>query len=71
MENEADVEKCIKKFEYHPSIISIKRNVRVDTRFDFAPITAKDIDSEIGNLDPKKNGGCIPTKLLIKMRHIP
>ena len=66
-----DVEKCINKFKYHPSIISIKRNVHVDTSFNFAPITAKDIDSEIGNLDPKKNGGCIPTKLLIKMRHIP
>ena len=57
-------------FKYHPSIISINRNVQIDTRFDFAPITAKDIDSEIGNLDPKKNGGCIPTKLLKEMRHI-
>ena len=70
MEIDLDVEKCIKKFESHPSIISIKRNVQVDTRFDFVPITAKDIDTEIGNLDPKKNGGCIPTKLLKEMRHI-
>ena len=70
MENETDVDKCIKKFELHPSIISIKRNVLIDTRFDFSPVTAKDIDSEIGNLDPKKNGGCIPTKLLKEMRHI-
>ena len=70
MENETDVDKCIKKFELHPSIISIKRNVQIDTRFDFSPVTAKDIDSEIGNLDPKKNGGCIPTKLLKEMRHI-
>ena len=64
MENDVDVEKCIKKFESHPSIISIKRNVQVDIRFNFVPITAKDIDNEIGNLDPKKTGGCIPTESL-------
>ena len=55
MENETDVDKCIKKFELHPSIISIKKNVQIDIRFDFSPVTAKDIDSEIGNLDPRVN----------------
>ena len=56
--------------ELYPGIISIKRHVHIDTRFDFAPISAKDIDSEIGYLDPKKNGGWIPTMLLKEMRHI-
>ena len=65
-----DVEKCIKKFESHPSIISIKRHVEVTDKFDFSPITAEDIDEQISALDPKKNGGCIPTKLIIEMRHI-
>ena len=45
MENDGDVEQCIKKFKYHPSIISINRNVQIDAKFDFSPITAKDIDS--------------------------
>ena len=65
-----DVEKCVRKFESHPSIISIKKNVEVTCLFDFSPITAEDIDKQIGSLDPKKNGGCIPTKLLIEMRHM-
>ena len=34
------------------------------------PITHKDIEREIGALDPKKNGGCIPTKLLKEFRYI-
>ena len=33
MENDLDVDKCIKKFEFHPSIINIKRNFQVDTMF--------------------------------------
>jgi DNA polymerase III epsilon subunit-like protein len=65
-----DVEKCIKKFESHPSIISINKNVVVNDVFNFSPITAEDIDEQINALDPKKNGGCIPTKLIKEMRHI-
>ena len=70
MEQDLDVDKCIKKFASHPSIISIKRHVKIEAVFDFAPITAEDINKQIGALDPKKNGGCIPTKLLIATRHI-
>ena len=70
LEQDIDVDRCIKKFDSHPSIISIKRHVNIEAVFDFAPITAEDIDKQIGALDPKKNGGCIPTKLLIATRHI-
>lgn len=28
------------------------------------------METEIGNLDPKKNGECVPSKLLKEMRHI-
>ena len=65
-----DVDQCIKKFENHPSIISINRHVVITERFHFSPITADDIDKQIRNLDPRKNGGCIPTKILKEMRHI-
>ena len=63
-ETDLDVEKCIEKFEFHPSIINIKRHVHIDVRFSYSPITQKEIENEIAALDPKKNGGCIPTKLL-------
>ena len=53
--------------------ISIKKHVKVDVRFEFSPITAEDISKEISlldQLDPKKNDGCIPTKLLKELRHV-
>ena len=51
-------------FETHPSIISIKNHVKVDSEFSFSPVTAEDIKNEINALNPKKNGGSIPTKQL-------
>ena len=68
--SELDVENCIKKFESHPSIISIRKHVIITDEFNFLPITANDISKEIRHLDPKKNGGCIATKLLKEMNHI-
>ena len=44
-ETDIDVEKCIKKFESHPSIINIKRHVQIDVRFDYSPITHKEIEN--------------------------
>ena len=70
LETDVDVEKCIKKFEFHPSIMSIKRHVKVDVRFNFSPISYKEIEEEISALDPKKNGGCISTKLLKEVRSV-
>ena len=70
LETDVDVEKCIKKFEYHPSIINIKRHVKVDVRFNFSPVSYKEIEDEIAALDSKKNGGCISTKLLKEVRSV-
>ena len=58
------VTKCIKKFEAHPSIISIKHHVNIQCRFEFLPVTAEDMEKELGALNSRKNGGCIPTKQL-------
>ena len=69
-EQDLDVAKFIKKFEFHPSIISIKRHVKVEVMFDYLPITEEEMGKKINALDPKKNGGCIPTKLLKEMCHI-
>ena len=64
------VTKCIKKFETHPSIISIKHHVNIQRRFEFLPVSAEDMEKELSALNSRKNGGCIPTKQLKKMKHI-
>ena len=69
-EQDFDVAKCIKKFEFHPSIISIKKHVQVEIKFEYLPITEEEMDKHIMALNSKKNGGCIPTKLLKEMHHI-
>ena len=69
-EQDIGVEKYIKQFESHPSIISIKRHVQITTRFEYLPVTPDEMDKHIVALDSKKNGGCIPTKLLKEMHHI-
>ena len=64
------IDKCIKRFETHPSIINIRSNVKVDSKFHFLPVTTEYMDEQLLALDPKKNGGCIPTKQLKEMHHI-
>ena len=64
------VDKCIRMYETHPSIINIKRHVVVDEEFYFVPITVTDMEKKIASLDPKKNGGGIPTRILRDMRSI-
>ena len=59
--SDSTVMKCIKKFEAHPSIISINRHVNVTHRFEFLPVTAEDMEKELSALNSRKNGGCIPT----------
>ena len=48
------IEKFIKKFEVHPSILAIMENISVLDNFEFAKITSHDILSEISNIDTKK-----------------
>ena len=68
--SDVGVEKCIKMYETHPSIVNIRRHVKVDHEFYFRPITAADMEKKIAALNPRKNGGEIPTKILREMRQI-
>ena len=50
------VKQVIKRFEIHPSILSIKENVKIDIRFKFSELNVDDIRNEIKCLKPNKVG---------------
>ena len=60
------VQKAIKKFANHPSIIDIKKNVTLTSRFSFCRVDVAEMIKEINNLDAKKSGTFmnIPVKRL-------
>ena len=60
------VEKAVRKFENHPSILDIRRNVSVSSLFTFTEVDAAEILLEINDLDDKKAGTFmnIPAKRL-------
>ena len=60
------VDQAIAKFEKHPSILSIKENVKSDLKFSFSTVTVGEIKSEIKQMNGKKAGTFmnIPTKQL-------
>ena len=68
--SDTGVDKCIKMYETHPSIINIKRHVVVEYEFQFLPITADEMEKKIASLNPRKNGGSIPTKILKDVRGV-
>ena len=49
-------ESAIRKYEIHPSILSIQENVIIDSRFSFSEVTADDMRLEIKCLKSKKVG---------------
>ena len=61
------VEGAIKKFEIHPSILSIHEKVTTDSRFSFSKVTASNMKLEMKSLNPKKVGTFmgISSKLVI------
>ena len=61
-ENDSYIDKCITKFQSHPSIISIRKHVHVTEHFQFSPITAEDIGKEIKMLNPQKMEVVYPLK---------
>ena len=63
---EDPVERAVKKFENHPSILDIKRNVSVSSFFTFSEVNAAEMLLEINDLDEKKAGTFmnIPAKRL-------
>ena len=60
------VRKAIKKFENHPSILDIKKNVSISSIFSYKEVNAAEMLLEINDLDDKKAGTFknIPTKRL-------
>ena len=60
------VKRAIKKFGHHPSILDIKRNVSVTTKFSFTEVGVPEMITEINNLNAKKAGTFmnIPVKIL-------
>ena len=60
------VKRAVKKFGNHPSIIDIKKNVSLTSKFSFSEVTITEMIAEINNLNAKKSGTFmnIPVKRL-------
>ena len=61
------IDDIVKKYKSHPSILKIKENVKLETKFKFNDITEDEIYSKITKIDPKKASmeNDIPAKILI------
>ena len=61
-----NIDDIIKKYQSHPSIIKIKENVKLDSKFKFCDVTSDEIYKEINAIDPKKASveNDIPGKIL-------
>ena len=61
------IDDIIEKYQSHPSILKIKENVKLDTKFKFSDITEDEVYSEIRALNIKKASmeNDIPAKILI------
>ena len=60
------VEKCINKYKFHPSILLIKNQIKIQNLFSFHAIDRNDVMSKLLKIDPKKatTGNSIPSKTL-------
>ena len=60
------VEKCINKYQFHPSILLIKNRIKIQNLFSFHAIERNDMMRELLKIDPKKatTGNSIPSKTL-------
>ena len=60
------VGRAVKKFENHPSILDIRRNISINSLFAFSEVGAAEMLIEIKNLNDKKSGTFmnIPVKRL-------
>ena len=67
MGNVSVIDTIVKKYNSHPSIIKIRENVNVETKFEFMDMTSDQMEKEIRKLDPKKASmeNDIPAKMLI------
>jgi hypothetical protein len=66
-ENDNDIDKMIRKFQNHPSILKINENVKMEGKFQFRDVTEEETFKRIISLDPSK--ACmkddIPTKVIL------
>ena len=61
-----DIEKIVKHYESHPSVLKIKENIQCDEKFKFKDLIEEDIHKEIMQLNLKKASieNDLPTELL-------
>ena len=66
-ENLDDIDKIVKQFQNHPSILKIKENVKIDKTFKFEDTNNDKMFKKISSLDANKAcmKGDIPAKLLL------
>ena len=66
------ISNIVEKFKKHPSIIKIKENVKIDSRFDFTSVDRSVISDKIGSLDKRKptTFNNIPTWLIVENKDI-
>ena len=67
-----NIDGIIKRYQAHPSILKIKENVKVETKFEFYDITEDQIYNGIKELNPSKASveNDIPAKILIGVNDI-
>ena len=60
------VEKCINKYQFHPSILLINNRIKIQNLFSFHAIERNGMMRELLNIDKKKSttGNSIPSKTL-------
>ena len=67
-----NVSNIIENFKIHPSIIKIKENIKVETKFNFSTVSESAIKEKINSLDKKKAStfNNIPTRILVENNDI-
>ena len=62
------IDKGIDKYEFHPSILLIQKDLKNHDVFSFKTVEIGDIEKEINNINPKKatTSNSIPPKILKK-----
>ena len=62
-----DIDKIIKRYQTHPSILKIKENVTLEEKFKFDNVTSEQMFKKLSALDPRKGSmeDDIPVKLLL------
>ena len=70
--NQDPIQQITYKYKDHPSILEIKKNVSIESEFNFSNVSEDEMKKETEKLNPKKAGTFknIPTKILKEMKDI-